>query len=158
MTGLPELTIRPTTQADAEAIAAWRYPGEYAFYDADADPVDLDELLHDRGDGRFAVATGDGELVGHFQLKPGDGAVELGLGLRPDLTGRGLGASFLDQGIRFVERLQGPTRITLAVAAFNERAITVYARAGFVETGRGPRETGGATWEFVTMALDRDLS
>jgi len=154
VSGLPELTIRPMSQADAEAIAAWRYPGEYAFYDADADPEDLDELLHRRGDGRFAAVTADGGLVGHFQLKPGDGAVELGLGLRPDLTGRGLGASFLDQGVRFVRERHGPVRITLAVAAFNERAITVYERAGFVETGRGPHETAGATWEFVTMALD----
>lgn len=33
------------TAADAHAVAAWRYPAEYSFYDADADPDDLAELL-----------------------------------------------------------------------------------------------------------------
>ena len=154
MNGLPTLTIRPMTQADAVAIAAWRYPGEYVFYNADADPADLDELLHRRGDQRFAAVMPSGELVGHYQLKPADDSVELGLGLRPDLTGQGLGGDFVAGGIELVRRRHGAVRITLAVAAFNERAIRVYERAGFVETGRGPHETGGATWEFVTMALD----
>jgi hypothetical protein len=40
---IPEFTIRPMTAADAHAVAAWRYPGEYSFYDAD--PDDLAELL-----------------------------------------------------------------------------------------------------------------
>jgi [ribosomal protein S18]-alanine N-acetyltransferase len=30
---------------DAPPVAAWRYPGEYSFYDADADPDDLAKLL-----------------------------------------------------------------------------------------------------------------
>ena len=33
------------TQAEAEAVASWRYPGEYAFYDAATIPEDLAELL-----------------------------------------------------------------------------------------------------------------
>ena len=151
---LSELTIRPLTQAEAESIAGWRYPGEYSFYDHDADPGDRDELLHHRGDQYFAALTPSGELVGFLQFKPADDAVEIGLGLRPDLTGRGLGGEFLAQGLAFAKQHYGVNRITLAVAAFNQRAIRVYERAGFVETGCAPRETGGATWEFVTMALE----
>jgi [ribosomal protein S18]-alanine N-acetyltransferase len=40
-----EFAIRPMTAADAHAIAAWRYPAEYSFYDANADLDDLAELL-----------------------------------------------------------------------------------------------------------------
>ena len=47
----------------------------------------------------------------------------------------------------------GDVCITLAVAAFNARAITVYERCGFVETGRHVRRTAGADWEFVDMEL-----
>jgi hypothetical protein len=36
--------LRPLTQADAEAVAEWTYPGEYAFYDSAADADDLAEL------------------------------------------------------------------------------------------------------------------
>jgi ribosomal-protein-alanine N-acetyltransferase len=32
--------------ADARAVAAWKYPGDYSFYDADADADDLAELLN----------------------------------------------------------------------------------------------------------------
>ena len=40
-----ELHFEPLTQADAEAIAEWRYPEPYSFYDWTADPDDLRELL-----------------------------------------------------------------------------------------------------------------
>jgi hypothetical protein len=41
----PDFVIRAMTAADAHAVAAWRYSGEYSSYDADADPDDLAELL-----------------------------------------------------------------------------------------------------------------
>ena len=38
-------TITPMAQAEAEEVAAWRHPGEYAIYDADSVPDGLAELL-----------------------------------------------------------------------------------------------------------------
>jgi ribosomal-protein-alanine N-acetyltransferase len=147
--------VRPLTQADAEAVAAWRYPGDYAFYDWTADPGDLALLLDParRRDAFHAAEGEDGSLAGFFQIEPSAGSVELGLGLRPDLCGRGLGKGFTHTGIELVRRLHGPVRITLAVAAFNRRAITVYERCGFTETGRHVRHTAGDDWEFVDMEL-----
>jgi [ribosomal protein S18]-alanine N-acetyltransferase len=150
--------VRPLTQADAEAVAAWRYPGEYAFYDFAAEPADL-ELLLDPGRRRdsFHAADGeDGRLAGFFQVEQRSEGVELGLGLRPDLCGRGLGEGFTRLGIDLIRELHGPVRITLAVAAFNARAITVYERCGFAETGRHLRHTSGDDWEFVDMELPGD--
>ena len=145
--------VRPLAQADAEAIAAWRYPGEYAFYDFDADPGDLALLLDPakRRDAFHAADGEDGRLAGFFQAESRAESVELGLGLRPDLCGRGLGEGFTRLGIDLVRRLHGPVRITLAVAAFNARAITVYERCGFATTGRHVRHTSGDDWEFVDM-------
>ena len=37
-------------QADAEAIASWRYPDEYSFYDWTSDPDDLAKLQSRCGD------------------------------------------------------------------------------------------------------------
>lgn len=145
--------IRPMTAPDAHAIAAWRYPGAYAFYDADADPNDLAELLDPAqwGTHYFAVEARD-ELVGHFVFKRDDhGVTEIGLGLRPDLTGRGLGGAFLDAGLRYAAQALGATSYTLAVAAFNARAIAVYERAGFEETERHGHTTSGALHDFVRM-------
>jgi RimJ/RimL family protein N-acetyltransferase len=50
-------------------------------------------------------------------------------------------------------RRHGAGRITLAVATFNARAIRVYERCGFVETGRHVRRLGGRDWEFADMEL-----
>jgi [ribosomal protein S18]-alanine N-acetyltransferase len=148
-------TIAPMSQADAEAVATWHYPGEYAFYDADYVPAGLAELLDPqlRGDAFFAARGHGGELEGFVELKPRDGGeVEIGLGLRPDLTGRGLGAAFTAAAIELA-RGRGAERITLVVAAFNLRATRVYARAGFIETGRHTRHIAGLDWEFVDMEL-----
>ena len=38
-------------------------------------------------------------------------------------------------------------------ATFNARAIRVYERCGFVETGRHVRNLGGRDWEFADMEL-----
>jgi ribosomal-protein-alanine N-acetyltransferase len=147
--------LRLLGQADAEEIAAWTYPGEYAFYDSAADADDLALLLdaQRRGDDFYAADGEDGRLAGFFQLKPGAGHVELGLGLRPDLCGRGLGRAFTQAGIDQIRRLHGDVQITLAVAAFNARAITVYERCGFAVTSRHTRRTAGQDWAFVDMEL-----
>jgi ribosomal-protein-alanine N-acetyltransferase len=149
--------LRPLGQADAEEVAAWAYPGEYAFYDAAADADDLALLLdaERRGDDFYAADGDDGRLAGYFQLKPGPQQVELGLGLRPDLCGHGLGQGFTQAGIDLIRRVHGERPITVAVAAFNARAITVYERCGFAVTGRHTRHTAGSDWEFVDMELGR---
>lgn len=81
-------------------------------------------------------------------------AAEIGLGLRPDLTGRGLGESFVRACLRFASAALGAQRYTLAVAALNRRAITVYERAGFREAGRFEHHTNGGVHAFIRMTRD----
>ena len=143
------------TQADAEAIAEWRYPEPYSFYDWTADPDDLRELLEParRGEAYWAVRDDEHQLVGYFDFKPKDEqTVEIGLGLRPDLIGRGLGGSFLAAGLEFAQTQFVPARFVLSVATFNERAITVYERAGFARGRVYMHCTNGAEWEFIEMS------
>lgn len=91
-------------------------------------------------------------LAGLFVFKLADHVAEIGLGLRPDLTGVGIGGSFLDAGLRFAAADLGANSYTLAVAAFNHRAIAVYERAGFREVRRYLHATNGGLDEFVSMA------
>jgi [ribosomal protein S18]-alanine N-acetyltransferase len=145
--------IRPMTAADAREIAAWRYREPYAFYDIAADAPGLAELLDPFEWGRryFAADDGAGELAGHFVFTPADGGVEIGLGLRPDLTGKGLGRAFVEAGVEYAVSVLGAGELALAVAAFNRRAITVYERAGFRAVRRYRHATNGGVHEFVWM-------
>jgi ribosomal-protein-alanine N-acetyltransferase len=142
------------SQPDAVAISRWSYPEPYSFYDWDADPDDLAELLDParRGDAYSAVEDASGELVGFFSFKPREpSAVEIGLGLRPDLTGRGLGGAFVEAGLEHARTRFAPAEFVLAVASFNRRAIAVYERAGFVQVRAYRHSTNGAEWDFVEL-------
>ncbi len=154
-----QFRIDSLTQSDAETIATWHYEGEYAFYDAETDADDLAELLDPalRGDSMFGVRDGAGNLVGFFAYLVADGLVDFGLGLRPDLTGKGLGADFARAGLDFARTRFSPKTIQLRVAAFNRRAIKVYQRIGFREIEHFMNRTNGGEFEFVRMEL-RDES
>ena len=147
---------RPIDDVAASAVASWRYPGVYAFYDLDRDPEDV-VLIRDRvrRDGRwFAVDDADsGDLVGFFELKPRVAEIELGLGLRPDLTGRGLGLAFVEAGIALARERHPGQRLILLVAVFNDRARKVYDRAGFRARGTQLLGVGGEVVEFIEMEL-----
>jgi len=140
------------TQAEAEVISTWEYEAPYDFYDAPADEHDLAELLDPAQRARqyFSVHATE-ELIGFFQLKSDGDAVVVGLGLRPDLTGHGLGQSFLEAGLAFAKEQFAPRRFKLSVATFNERAIKVYERAGFAVARSFMHETNGGVFPFVEM-------
>jgi ribosomal-protein-alanine N-acetyltransferase len=106
-----------------------------------------------RGEAYWAAQDEAGELVGYFSFKPKDEeTLELGLGLRPDLTGQGLGGSFLAAGLEFARTHFAPARFVLSVATFNERAIRVYERAGFGRERIYMHSTNGGEWEFVEIS------
>ncbi len=150
---LGRLRFEQMTQEEAEAIAGWQYEPPYDFYDARADDEDLSDLLNARRrTGRtFAAKDQSGEIVGFFSYGRENDAVVVGLGLRPDLTGCGLGAQFVAAGLAFGRELFMPRRFRLSVAAFNERAIKVYERAGFVRTRAFDHTTNGGVFPFVEM-------
>lgn len=151
------MTIAPMRQPEAIEIAdRWKYPGEYAFYDMTADPEDYEEIVtpEKRGDRYFSVFSGN-ELTGFFCVEREGPDIEIGLGLRPDLTGQGRGGIFLAEILGFIEENYACETIRLHVASFNQRAIKVYKRAGFVETGTAKIPTNGGIYDFTTMELKR---
>jgi len=127
-----KLTIEQATQAALDDMETWRYEPPYDFYDGDADPVLNPERY-------FVARDENGALAGFYYFEEKGDALEYGLGLRPDLTGQGLGAEFFADGLAFGRELYRPSRVVLSVAAFNRRAIAVYERAGFRHTGRHMR-------------------
>lgn len=139
---------------DATEISRWHYPQPYTFYDAQEDASDLAELLTPTTwapDSHFAVDGSDARLMGFFTFDPDADYLVVGIGLRPDATGRGLGEEFLRAGLQFAADRWHPAGFKLAVAEWNARAIRVYERAGFVATGRFLQETNGGVYPFIAM-------
>jgi [ribosomal protein S18]-alanine N-acetyltransferase len=152
-------TLKPITPEDARAISRWRYDEPYSVYDGD--PTSIDSLLEPR----FlyhSVYDERGELVGYFcfgedaRVSAGrrlgvyerEPALDVGLGMRPDLTGQGLGEEFVRAGLRFAKETYSPPAFRLTVATFNQRAIRVYERVGFetVEAFGVTTQDGGREW------------
>ena len=139
------MKIEDWTDSHAAQVEAWRYEPPYDFYDGEGEPV-LNPERH------FVARDDGGEVIGFYYYEPNGDVLDYGLGLRPDLTGRGLGLDFFRAGLELGRERYRPRLVQLHVAAFNERAIKVYEQAGFRETGRHVRTF--ARWgdlEFVEM-------
>ncbi len=126
------------TDAEARAVSSWQYGGEYSIYDGD--PRGVERLLDPRN--RYHAVSDDeqGELIGYCCFGPDarvpgfaydDDALDIGGGLRPDLTGRGLGRRLAETTLAFAAAEFSPTIYRSTVACFNQRALTMARRFGF---------------------------
>ena len=142
------MRIENLTEEHAQAIAGWRYEFPYEWYDTASDPGRIELFANPaRRDGLRAVVDDDGELIGFFNFVPEGDEVRVGLGIRPDLTGRGLGAQFIEAGLGYARKEWSPKKFRLWVAWWNERALRAYRRAGFEEVTRQEGEES----RFVEM-------
>jgi ribosomal-protein-alanine N-acetyltransferase len=148
--------FRLMSDQEATRISGWHYEPPYDFYDATSDPDDLRELLDPkrRKDAYFSVFDEGGVLVGFFQFEREGTTVDIGLGMRPDLTGRRLGVRYLLAGLEFARERFSPERFRMSVATFNERAIRVYERAGFRRGNEYMHSTNGGEYLFLSMARE----
>lgn len=153
----------PMDEETAREIRRWRYEGAYAAYTIGNADRDITEEV-DRRSPYYAV-HGEEELVGFFafgisvevspQAEPGlfgpDHSLTIGLGLRPDLTGAGRGASFVAAGLEFARHQFAPASFRLYVLSWNERAIRVYERVGFTRSRVLVQRNAHGESEFVEM-------
>jgi ribosomal-protein-alanine N-acetyltransferase len=148
--------FKPMNESHAQAIANWHYEGIYAFYDMDQDLADMAELLdpHNWADKYYTVVNEYEELVGFFSFEKEDEEIVVGLGMKPDCTGKGLGQAFVAAGLEFARQKFHPTSFSLSVATFNQRAIRVYEQVGFKPDGVFMNETNGSQYEFLRMVRE----
>jgi len=125
--------VEALSDDQATAIAEWRYEFPYEWYDTSADPRRVELFANPTRRTHLRAVVDDGELVGFFNFVPDGGEMRIGLGMRPDLTGRGLAQPFIEAGLDYARREWRPRHFRLWVARWNERALRAYRRAGFRE-------------------------
>lgn len=125
--------FEPMNGEQAREIAAWRYDPAYDFHDATSDAEDLAELLVPEKRRGYCAALPGGESVGFW-------------------FGRGFGLAFARAGLESARRRFAPANLRLPVAAFSERAVRVYERAGFEKVEVIEHRASGGVHDFLLMA------
>lgn len=150
--------FQPLSQGSALVIAnQWKYDGVYSFYDMTADLEDYEEFIDEdlRNTNDHYQAMVNGELAGFFCVVQDGPAIEIGLGLRPDLCGKGVGTEFVDQMISLIDAHYQFDKLAVRVAAFNQRAAKVYRRCGFRDVKVIQQNSNGGVYEFLVMEKPR---
>lgn len=156
------ISFAPMDLEQAGEVISWRYEGPYKVYEyRHEDRVVALGYLTDRANQFFAIVSRN-EVIGFRSFGP-DGRVaggvydevylDTGGGLRPDLTGKGLGTTVVRKGIAFGADRFGVDRFRVTIAAFNQRALKVCQRIGFDEKQRFLRPSDQMV--FVVLTLDR---
>lgn len=135
------LTFCPMNETHARAILDWHYDPPYDIYDVGAgDREATVQVFLDREYAYHGILSAQDELVAYCcfgadaQVPGGDytaAALDIGLGVRPDLTGQGQGGAYVQAVLDFARRTFSPSAFRVTIAEFNERALRVWERAGF---------------------------
>lgn len=155
-------TFKPMTRSGAEQISTWTYLPPYDLYSFEPDEESIEELMN----GEYFYAIDELEqIIGFFcyggSARVGGGyeagiyeeekRLDIGLGMKPELTGKGQGSLFVAEGLRFLQDQLKQNDFRLVVASFNKRAMQVYAKNGFCEKSTFFSKVGGKDVEFVCM-------
>jgi ribosomal-protein-alanine N-acetyltransferase len=153
-------TFRPMTEADVWQILTWHYEPPYDIYNLGSADVDSEvKLLLDPQNQYHAITDGHGNVVAYCcfgldaQVPGGDyreAALDIGLGVRPDLTGQGHGHKYVDAVIGFAQETFRPAALRVSVASFNCRAQCVWETAGFRPRSTFAREPDGMLFVLLT--------
>ena len=172
LAGGQELLVRNASASDARALRdvmqrthaetdyLLSYPDEQSV-DEEQEARSLAETEHSNNEVEL-VAVVDGKIVG----SAGVSAVRsrrkvahrarFGISILKEYWGMGIGRMLTDASIDCA-RQAGYTQLELEVVADNERAVSLYRRAGFEEYGRNPRGYRSADagyQELVYMRLE----
>jgi ADP-ribose pyrophosphatase YjhB (NUDIX family)/RimJ/RimL family protein N-acetyltransferase len=161
----PPLTFSFSHMDDASAREAlsWRYEAPYAVYNTTPEAVEAAvQGMLDPENGYTSLRDDDGELVAFCCFGPdaqvpggdyGAPALDIGLGVRPDLTGRGLGSQFAEAVLEYAEFRDPRGSFRVTIAEFNTRAQRVWHRAGFRPAEAFARTGDGMP--FLILVHDR---
>jgi ribosomal-protein-alanine N-acetyltransferase len=69
--------------------------------------------------------------------------LDIGVGLRPDMTGRGHGREFIDAILGFAIEAFSPVIVRVTIAAFNRRSRRAFEAIGFEVSHHFERSTDG---------------
>jgi len=154
------------SETHARAILEWHYDPPYDVYDLGAgDVAEAVRVLLDPEYAYYAILSAERELVAYCcfgadaQVPGGDyhaPGLDVGLGVRPDLTGQGQGGTYVRAVLGFARHAYSPPVFRVTIAVFNERALRVWEKAGFRRVQSFDRKQDGLP--FVVLVREEARS
>lgn len=159
-----ELNIKQMNYNEAKQISKWIYKEPFSIYSMDESDSCINELLNGY---YFSVSDKENNLIGYYcfgesaQVPAGNqfgvydckDITDIGLGIKPNLCGQGLGFDFFNSGLDFARNKLSAKVFRLTVATFNKRAIKVYQRLGFQKIDSFESISDNGKIEFGVMIL-----
>jgi GNAT superfamily N-acetyltransferase len=153
--------FRKINKTDVDKVLRWRYEPPYDIYNLEG-PLDAQDLAYflDPQNAFQTITSNQGELLAFCSFGP-DGqvpggdyrqeALDIGLGVRPDLTGRGLGAHFVQAVLDYARDTFAPAMFRVTIAGFNRRAMRVWQKAGFQPVSHFESDFDGQPFVILTQ-------
>ena len=135
--------ITPMTESDAQEYVSWRYGAPFDIYNILLAAEEMRQYLAfcvDPVNEMYSIRDDSGDVVGFCvfgadaQINGGDYSqsdLDVGMGVRPDHTGKGLGTEFADAVIEFAKAKHAPKALRVTILEYNKRAQRVWERLWF---------------------------
>lgn len=153
-----KIDYRRTDEVSAREFLKWKYEPPYEIYNYRPESFDEDLAYHlDPANNIYSMYR-DGELIGYCSFGqdarvPGgeysEEALDIGLMIKPELNGQGLGSEFVKDVIEFARKHFLPHRLRVTILATNLRARRVWEKNGFQEEQAFKREIDQLPFVFL---------
>ena len=159
-----QLKIEEMTDGFAIEINSWKYEYPYEMYSFDGDYEDYGQLMS----GYYFAVTDEtrktvrNNVIGFFAIGPAaqkicdksedvfkdESFTDIAFGLRPDLTGKGIGRELVEVCISEAKSFFPEDGIRICVMKNNDRALRLYSNMGFEDVFEND--------EYMIMTLKND--
>lgn len=154
--------FQPMDLERAREIFTWRYEHPYSLYNivVSADKIEAELAYFTDPENRYyCILDRQGVLIGHCcfgaegQVPDGDysfEALDVGIGLHPDWTGKGHGPRIIAAMLDFAREIFQPDHFRATIAGFNQRSQRAFIKAGFAQTDTFTRRNDGRVFLIFT--------
>ena len=155
----PKIQYKPVDGESAQEFLVWKYEAPYDVYNYDQANFEKDLAYHIDPANNLHSMYVDDELIGYCsfgrdaQVPGGDyseDAIDIGMMIKPELTGQGLGTAFAANIIHHATVTYKPNKLRVTILDTNLRAKRVWEKNGFQKIQTFERESDRTPFVILT--------